>query len=173
MGRSEGAVVSVLGAEVLGACCCVVELGTVAWQEDDFVGVEVGDVVMGEGEGGGCWGTGAGAGAAAGWGAGTGAGAAAGEGAGAGAGAGAAGMEAGAAAGVGAEVVPFFLVPFLDPRGRPGFLVALAGAVAEVEVVGMVAGVGTGAEVLGEVEVGAGAGAGREADGAVVGVEWG
>ena len=50
--------VSVLGAEVLGACCCVVELGTVAWQEDDFVGVEVGDVVMGEGEGGGCWGTG-------------------------------------------------------------------------------------------------------------------
>ena len=43
--------VSVLGAEVLGACCCVVELGTVAWQEDDFVGVEVGDVVMGEGGG--------------------------------------------------------------------------------------------------------------------------
>ena len=37
VGRSEGAVVSVLGAEVLGACCCVVELGTVAWQEDDFV----------------------------------------------------------------------------------------------------------------------------------------
>ena len=72
-----------------------------------------------------------------------------------------------------AEVLPFFLVPFLDPRGRPGFLVALAGAVAEVEAVGMVAGVGTGAEVLGEVEVGAGAGAGREADGAVVGVEWG
>ena len=38
---------------------------------------------------------------------------------------------------------------------------------------GRVAGVGTGAEVVGEVEVGAGAGAGREADGAVVGVEWG
>ena len=32
-GRSVRAVVSVLGAEVLGACCCVVELGMAVWQD--------------------------------------------------------------------------------------------------------------------------------------------